>query len=319
MQGWAWVLIALAAAAVGGLIAMLVKTVPIARRVYNTQLVRTSPDKWGRVCSAPENEEQMAMWQAGLAWGEAHADVCEEVAVTSEDGLRLAGEFYRFGGTKCVLILPGRCECLKYSYYFAEPWRRAGFNVLVVDGRAHGLSEGERNTVGGKESRDALCWVRWLCRAGMEEIWFHSICVGSVAAILAMADPACPPQVTGLVAEGCFTSFRETFKRHMIAEKRPLFPVLDLCMYNIRRHTGTSTYRTAPIRNVGKLTQRVLFLFGEQDIFSMPAKSRRLYAKCGAADKKLVWFPEGGHSHLRLHDPEGYDAAILDFVKEERA
>ena len=318
MQWWVWTLIGVAVLALGGLVAMLVKTVPIARRVYEQQLVKTSPDKWGRVCSAPDNDEQVAMWEAGLAWGETHRAACEEVDIRSE-GLRLYGELYRFGGEKCVIILPGRCECLKYSYYFAEPWRKAGFNVLVVDGRAHGKSEGTYNTVGGKESVDALAWVNFLVEQGMTEIWFHTICVGSVAAILAMGDPACPSQVAGLVAEGCFTSFRETFKRHMMAEKRPLFPVLDLCMRNIRRFAGTSTYKTAPIRNVGKLRQRALFLFGEQDIFSVPARSRKLYARCGSPDKKLVWFPEGGHSHLRLHDPEGYDGAILDFVGGDKA
>lgn len=320
MEWWAWTLIGVAAATLGGFAVMLIKTVPIARRVYREQLVKTSPDKWGRVCSAPDNEEQVAMWEAGLVWGDAHAGVCTETAVVSEDGLHLVGQLFRFGGTRCVIILPGRCECLKYSYFYAEPWRRAGFNVLVVDGRAHGMSEGDRNTVGGMESRDALTWADWLTEQGMTEIWFHTICVGSVAAILAMGDPACPPEVKGLVADGCFTSFRETFRRHMIAEKRPRFPVLDLCMHYVRRDIGTDVRKTAPIRNVGRLRQRALFLFGERDVFSVPKMSQKLFDRCGSPDKKLVWFPEGSHSHLRLHDPERYDGAILAFVKgEERA
>lgn len=318
MEWWAWTLIGVGVLAVGGLVAMLAKTAPIARRVYEFQLVKTSPDKWGRVCSAPENEEQVTMWETGLRWGEEHRAVCEETSVVS-DGLRLYGELFRFGGEKCVLILPGRCECLKYSYYFAEPWRRAGFNVLVVDPRANGNSEGKYNTIGVRESGDALRWVEWLVAQGMKEIWFHTVCVGSAAAILAMGDPACPPEVKGLVTEGCFTSFRETFRRHMMAEKRPLFPVLDLCMLNIRRFAGVSPAKAAPIRNIGRLKQRVLFLFGERDVFSVPAESRRLYARCASPDKKLVWFPEGGHSHLRLHDPEGYDRAIIDFVGGDRA
>ena len=33
----------------GGFAAMLAYTFPIAKKVYNNQLVRTEPEKWGRV------------------------------------------------------------------------------------------------------------------------------------------------------------------------------------------------------------------------------------------------------------------------------
>ena len=54
----------------GGLIFMFIYTYPISKKVYTTQLVRTEPEKWGRVCSAPENEEQLRMWETGIKWAE---------------------------------------------------------------------------------------------------------------------------------------------------------------------------------------------------------------------------------------------------------
>ena len=47
-------------------------TIPIAKKVCRDTLVKTSPDKWGRVCSAPDNEEQVAMWRSGIKWAELH-------------------------------------------------------------------------------------------------------------------------------------------------------------------------------------------------------------------------------------------------------
>ena len=61
---------------------------------------------------------------------------------------------------------------------------------------------------------------------------------------------------------------------------------------------------------------RLLFLYGTQDIFSIPEKSKKLFAACAAEDKKLVWFDKGGHSHLRINNIEKYDATILDFLKQ---
>lgn len=313
---WLWALAALVILLLGGAVFMLVKTVPIANRVYRDQLVKTEPEKWGRVCSCPENEEQQAMWDTGCDWARERSDKKEELHIVN-DGLNLYGEFYRLNDSKkCVVILPGRCECLMYSYYFAPPYEKAGFNVLVIDSRAHGKSDGIYNTIGRKESEDLLCWIKLLIdKYGMEEIYFHGICVGTASGLLALANESCPDSVKGLVTEGCFTSFKETFKRHMMDLNRPTFPVLYLVMGLIKKHAGTDYRKVAPINVIKKVKQRILFLYGEKDIFSVPEKSRELFAACGSSDKKLVWFEKGGHSHLRINNTEEYDKAIAEFLE----
>lgn len=312
------ILIVIAFLIISGFIAMLLYTVPIAKRVYQEQLVRTSKEKWGRVCSAPDNEEQFQMWNDGVKWAEENRDRMTEVE-TENDGFHLFGEYYDFGADRCVIILPGRCESLMYSYYFAEPYKKAGFNVLAIDTRCHGKSDGKYNTIGVKESRDVLRWARLAKeKLNNKEVWFHGICIGTSAGIFAMTDKDCPEYVKGFVTEGCFVSFRETFKRHMIAEKRPLFPVLDLVMLLINRHTGTNVYKDKPISAIKKLKPetKVLFLYGKKDIFSVPEKTQQLFDACSAKNKKLVWFSEGGHSHLRINNTEKYDKVIFDFFKE---
>lgn len=295
---------------------MIIVTNPIAQSVYEEQLVKTSSDKWLRVCSAPENEEQVAMWNAGCEWAEARKSCMEEVEIEHE-GLHLYGELYRFGGDRCVIILPGRCECLKYSYFFAAPYEQAGMNVLVIDQRAHGKSDGKYNTIGVKEHKDVIEWIHYLEQNyGMKEIWFHGICLGSSSAILVMASPECPDSVKGMVTEGCFVSFRETFKRHMIDINRPRFPVLDEVMLKIKHQADADVYKHAPIKYIGKVKQRVLFLYGREDKFSIPSKSQQLFDTCGSSDKELVWFEHGPHSHLRLHNREQYDEAIVNFVNQ---
>ena len=308
-------LIAVAVLIVGGFVAMLIFTTPIAKKVYNDQLVRTTADKWGRVCSCPENEEQQAMWDAGIEWSKPHKDKMTEVQVEN-DGFKLVGEYYDFGSDRCVIVLPGRCECLVYSYYFAAPYEKAGFNVLVVDTRCHGHSEGTYNTIGVKESGDVLAWAELMHENfGNKEVWIHGICIGTSSGIFALTSPNRPAYLKGLVTEGCYVSLRETFKRHMMADNRPLFPVLDMVMLLVNKHTGTNVYTQKPIREIKKLPKdcRVLFLYGKQDIFSIPKKSQKLFHACSAGDKQLVWFPKGGHSHLRINDPDGYDRAIYEF------
>ena len=302
----------------GGLAAMLIYTYPISKRVYRQQLVRTEPEKWGRVCSAPDNQEQQEMWNLGNEWAQQNREKMTEVSLRSE-GFQLFGEYYDFGCDRCVIILPGRCESLAYSYYFAPPYQQAGFNVLVIDTRCHGKSEGIYNTIGVKERFDVIAWADYANTVlGNQEIWFHGICIGTAAGVYTMADPNCPKCVKGLVTEGCFVSFRETFKRHMMADKRPLFPVLDLVMFHINKNTGTNVYKDKPLSAFKKIPahMRVLFLYGEKDIFSIPEKSQKLFDVCAAKDKQIVWFDKGGHSHLRINNTKKYDDAIISFFKE---
>ena len=315
MEWYFIVLIVLGVLLLGGIVSMLIYTLPLSKKIYEEQLVRTSPEKWGRVCSAPWHPENSAMWDEGLAWAEEHKAEMRELTIQN-DGLKLCAELYLNGGSRrCVIILPGRCESLMYSYYFAPPYYESGLAVLAIDTRAHGNSEGTRNTIGEKESGDVLAWAKVLIQDfGMEEIYIHGICVGTAAGLYAMENPDCPPEIKGLVTEGCFTSFRESFRTHMIAEKRPLFPVLDEVMLQIKKYTGSNTYKRSPMKTVPHLKQRMLFLFGREDIFSLPEKSQKLFDACGSEDKTLVWFPAGSHSHLRINNKELYDSSIKEFL-----
>ena len=255
------------------------------------------------------------MWNDGIAWMEPNRGRMTEVSVES-DGFKLYGEYFDFGSDRCVIILPGRCESLIYSYYFAEPYEKAGFNILVVDTRCHGKSEGKYNTIGVKESHDVLKWAELVHdRFDNKEVYIHGICIGTSSGIFAMTNKNCPDYLKGLVTEGCFVSFRETFKRHMMADNRPLFPVLDMVMLLINKHTGTNVYKDKPIRAIKHINHnaRILFLYGKKDIFSIPEKSQKLFDACAATDKQLVWFEKGGHSHLRINNTEEYDNAIIKF------
>lgn len=310
-----WIIGTVAFLLVSGVVVMLIKTVPISKRVYRQTLVRTEPEKWGHSCSAPEHPEQIAMWNEGCRWAEQYKDHIKELH-TENDGLNLYGQYFDFGSDKCAIILPGRCECHKYSYYFAEPYRAAGLNVLVIDTRCHGASDGKYCTIGVKESEDLRVWVKLLVKEfNIRSVWLHSICVGSSTGLLLMTKEDCPKEVSGIVMEGCFTNFRETFKQHMIADKRPLFPVLDLVMFQIYRHTGTNVLKSSPQRCLKKIKQPILMLNGKEDRFSLPQKSQWLFDLSVSERKHLVWFEKGSHSHLRLNNVAQYDNSIAEFIK----
>lgn len=287
----------------------------IAKKVYKKQLVRTDKEKWGRACSAPDNAEQVAMYAAGEAWAAEHMQYAKDVEITNE-GLHLVGQYFDFGFDRCVIILQGRTESYLYSHYFAAPYKPLGFNVLVIDSRAHGLSDGIYNCVGLKEYSDILAWSRLMHDTyNNKSILLHGICIGSATAMNAITCKDTLPYFSGLIVEGMYTTFKETFYTHMKYEKKPTFPFVIYIMHMLKKNAGCNPSTEGPIKWIKKLDKPLLMLHSRQDIFSLPAKADELYAAC-PSKKKLVWFDKGAHSHIRINNTERYDQEIVDFVKE---
>ncbi len=306
-----WLWWALGALFVFGILPSLI----VSYLIYSLVLVRTKPSKWGRECSFPEDEEYVRLFNDALSWREKYRGQRRETEVVS-DGLRLKGEYYDFGGKDAVIIIPGRTESLLYSGHFAEPYRAMGMNVLLIDNRSHGLSEGKYVSLGFKEYRDILQWARLLHdKLGNEGVLLHGVCIGSSVALFALVSPDCPDYLRGMTADGMYVNFYESFRLHMIEQKRPLFPFLRIIMWYIRIFAGADVVHDGPEKRMPLLTKPILFLHSREDGYSLPEKAEVLYNLC-RAEKQLVWFPTGAHSRLRINHTEEYDRAVRDFWSE---
>ena len=282
--------------------------------IYFTLLVRTSKEKWNRDFSLEEDAEYVAMYREGLRWGERYQSHIREVH-TRSGRLNLAAQYFDFGFDRAVIIIPGRMESCLYCYYFAEPYRAAGYNVLAIDNRAHGNSDGRVCSLGFREYRDLLAWGKTLHDGlGNREVYLHGICIGASGALFALTSPDCPDYFTGMTSDGMYTTFAESFRNHMIEQKRPIFPFFQFCMLWIRLVSGANVVTDGPIYRIHALRRPILMIQSRQDIYSLPEKAEELYAACGSPKKQLSWFDKGGHSRVRCNAPEQYDQAIKDFL-----
>lgn len=282
--------------------------------VYTATLRRTKPEKWGREPTEFEGQ-QVLMYAEGLEWQKQHAQAGREIHIVN-NGLNLYGEYYDLGFDRAVMILSGRTESLRYGYYFAKPYAESGYNVIVLDPRAHGRSDGEFNTVGFEESKDALAWARFAHKElGMKQIVFHGICIGAAGGMFALTNGDCPDYVAGMVTEGMFANFGESVKNHMIERKKPLFMIYRMTDNWMKHYTGHSM-DYGPIDVIDRLEKPLLMLHSREDRYSTPHLAQKLYDRAGSQQKRLVWFEHGKHSMLRITDTELYDSSIKRFLAE---
>lgn len=304
-----WILIIL-------LVVVVIPELVLAGVIYSILLVRTSKKKWGREVKLPEgDDEYRGMYYEGLEWGELYSDYKREVEVKS-GRLRMVGEYFDFGGEKAAIIIAGRTESLKYSYYFAEPYRRAGYNVLVVDNRTHGYSDGVVCSLGYREYRDMHAWSRLLVEElGNKAVFLHGICIGSACALFALTSKDCPDYIEGMCGDGMFTRFAESFKNHMVEDKKPKIIPASLVFLYMRIFSGANVTSDGPLWRIDKLNKPILMLHSREDTYSTPDQAQMLFDKCTSPNKRLVWFDKGAHSRVRVNAPEKYDETVIDFLR----
>ena len=306
---WFWVIL------LAAIFLVVIPFIIVPAVIYIVLLVRTRKSKWRRKCSLPHDKEISEMFDVGMVWADKYRDCRREVEVYSGK-YHLFGEYFDFGFDKAAIIIAGRTESLLYSYYFAEPYRASGYNILVIDNRSHGKSSGVLNSLGYREYADILAWSRMLHDDfGNQRIMLHGICIGASNALFALTSEECPPYMQGMVSEGMFTDFYESMRNHIREFKQPVQPALSEVRGYIKLFTGYDIKRDGPIFRIHKLQKPILMLQSREDLYSLPEKAKTLYAAC-RAPKRLVYFDKGAHSHIKINAPERYDQTIVDFLRE---
>ena len=246
-----------------------------------------------------------------------------EVSIRSFDGLKLVGSYYEFEkGAPIDILFHGYRGCaaqdLSGGVYRCQ---QLGHNVLIVDHRAAGKSEGHVITFGINESRDALAWVNYVIQNidPNAKILLGGISMGGATVMMTSAMEL-PENVKGTVADCGYTSAKEIIKKVIRDMKLPdnvLYPFVRLGAILFGRFDPDSN---SPIASMPNCRVPVIFFHGDEDAFVPMSMSEEAYAAC-SAPKHLVRTPGAGHGLCFMMDPPTYVAEIKQFfapfLKEE--
>lgn len=163
------------------------------------------------------------------------------------------------------------------------PLNAAGFAVLLVDARCHGLSDGETFTSMPRFAEDIAAGLAWLRRqpgidADRLALIGHS--VGAAATLLHASEHR---DVRAVISLSSFAHPREVMRRFM-AGKRVPYPVLGwYVMRHVQRVIGTGFDAIAPQRTIALARCPVLLVHGLQDATVPFDDARRLQAASAGA------------------------------------
>jgi fermentation-respiration switch protein FrsA (DUF1100 family) len=226
------------------------------------------------------------------------ASVVEEVWLEAPDGVRVHGIYAGAEGAFAdLLFFHGNAGDLYDRLDNVSVLVTMGLNVLIMDYRGYGKSEGKPSE--GVLYEDGMLAYRYLTEErGVDParlVIFGRSLGGAVAIELATRQPA-----AALVAESSFTSAQDLAKLHY-----SFLPGMLI---------GSMTHKFDSISKVPDLRSPALFIHGEKDTIVPARMGRRLYE---AAAEPKDWYEVRGadHNDMLMIGGAEYFRRLIDFVK----
>lgn len=223
---------------------------------------------------------------------------------------------------RTAIIVHGYKDCaIKFLYMGRMYYEKFGYNVLMPDLSAHGLSDGESIGMGWKDSDDLLYWTKvaekLFCESGNQcRIVVHGVSMGAATTMNLSGKSALPSSIRGFVEDCGFTSvwneFKEELKRSF---SLPAFPLLYTGSALCQARYGWSFKEASPLESVKSCNLPMLFIHGDADTFVPFWMVHPLYES--KPFPKYLWIAKGSEHALAYKDhPVEYTHEVRKFLNE---
>lgn len=233
----------------------------------------------------------------------------EDVSLATSDGLRLhALRMGVSGRPKATLLyLHGNAENLSTHARLVSWLPAQGYQVLALDYRGFGRSEGERDVAGAHA--DAETALEWLVAQGRENtgpIIVYGQSIGGSIAIRLVADSPLRGQVAALISDSAFSSYRRIAR-----EKLSLLWLTWPFQWPASLLVSDRYAAIAVVDRISPIP--LLLIHGDADIVVDVSHARRLFD--AAKEPKELWVvPEGHHIDATMHAP--VRERLLNFLQQ---
>jgi len=197
----------------------------------------------------------------------------------------------------------------------SNEFRYMGYNVMLVDFRAHGNSEGNITTIGWNESEDVKLAYDWLVQKGENKIFLWGFSMGSVAVLKSVAENNL--KVAGIILEMPFGSLLQHMKGRAPTfgfPKQP-FGVLVTFWTGVRR--GFNGFKFNLNKYAEQLNCPVLYQWADKDIYVTEKEAETLFNHIGSRQKKMVVYENAGHGSLVQQNSTKWRIEIEEFLSNK--
>lgn len=243
---------------------------------------------------------------------------CEYVTIESMDGWTLSGRYYhQQDGAPLDIGFHGyKSSCLTDFSGGSLLSFEMGHNLLLVDQRSHGKSQGHTIAFGILERYDVLSWVDYAIeRFGADtKITLYGISMGAATVLMASAFDL-PENVKGIVADCPYSSPKDIICHVMMQEGMKPALVWPFVRLAARIYGGFHICDTSAAQSVKTAKIPILLFHGEADSFVPCGMSAKIQLANPDRVRRYT-FPGADHGLSFMIDAPRYRKLILDFANE---
>ena len=246
----------------------------------------------------------------------------QQLYVESYDGKRLHAQLLRReDAVGTILLFHGYRSSWNVDFSAVIPFYRAqGYNLLLVDQRAHQGSAGTFLTFGVKERYDVISWVTYLGQLlGQDHpLFLDGLSMGATTVLLASCF-AFPANVRGVIADCGFTEpYAEM--RHVLHGLGRWVPARFVLFWvNLAAHllAGYGLHEADTRLSVAESRYPILFIHGTGDDFVPCGMTQENFAAC-TTEKELILVEGAPHGCSYVRDRARVQSALENFLEKHR-
>lgn len=247
----------------------------------------------------------------------------EDITLKSFDGLNLTSTLIMNENptNKFIVLVHGVSICYVGSLKYFDIFYKNGFNVLIVNQRRHGKSEGKYSTYGFYEKYDVNMWIEYLkSRFGNDIILgLHgeSMGAGTVMETIPLNDSI------KFVIEDCgYSNFHEligfqithAYKNRLV--RKILRPSLIFANFFMKTKAKFSMKKIVPIDIVSSTSLPMMFIHGKEDYFVPWYMALDLYKAKTKGYKELYLVEGAKHAEALEVNKILYKKKIMTFIEK---
>lgn len=245
----------------------------------------------------------------------------QSVRITSRYGYALEGTFIPSPtpSNKTIILLHGISATQNMGLHFAELYLSNGYNLLIYDSRAHGLSGGSCVSWGYYEKYDLDQWIDWLLEKNPQStIGVHGVSMGAATALMHSALNESTKRVKFYVADSAYSDLTKliTLKLNNLTGLNSSLWINILVKYASLAAYCQSNFlyeEVSPIKYVAQVTTPILYLHGDADTL-IPIEMAQSLCTATKGYRSLHIFPNTKHGMAIIERNLEYKDTIQKFL-----
>lgn len=239
----------------------------------------------------------------------------QSVTLKSFDGAELYADFYDGSLNKTAICVHGYASGADYNFAVqGEFLHRLGFNLLLINQRAHDKSGGNNIGFGLLEQYDLIKWVDKVTElTGNDAVLLYGISMGG-STVAYSSDKLKSELVRGMIIDCGFSSPYDQLKHDHILRHLPWRLMLPIECFLVKRKLKIDI--KTPVADSLKNTKiPAFFIHGENDSTVPPEQGKTNFEACGG-EKQFCLVKQGNHTVSFIAGGEKLQNKLTSFINK---